>query len=42
MNCIFKLYAGFCCLLNSCKCKKPTPQDDPKIDHFNPFMYTGM
>ena len=24
MKCIFKLYAGFCCLLNSCKCKPCT------------------
>ena len=37
MKCIFKLYAGFCCLLNSCKCERPTPQDPNK--EFNPFFY---
>lgn len=23
MNCIYKLWKGFCCLLGSCKCCKP-------------------
>ena len=36
-HCIFKLYAGFCCLLDSCKCDRPTPQNPNK--EFNPFFY---
>ena len=28
--CIYKLYAGFCCLLKDCKCIQ-----------FNPFKYVG-
>jgi hypothetical protein len=40
MNCIFKLYAGFCCLLNACKCMKE--ERNKTIDSLNPFKYTGI
>ena len=38
--CIYKLYAGFCCLLKQCKCINK--ERDTTIDHLNPFKYTGL
>jgi hypothetical protein len=40
MNCIFKLYVGFCCLLNTCKCIRE--ERNKTIDSLNPFKYTGL
>ena len=39
-HCIYKLYAGFCCLLKQCKCINQ--ERDTTIDHLNPFKYTGL
>jgi hypothetical protein len=37
MNCIFKVYAGFCLLLKNCKCSKIGSYKT--IDECNPFTY---